>query len=375
MGKSNSKDNCSKNSIFLFPHPGKEHIVDNPGYKDPDCKVENYNFDKWLEDRKVSKKDIAIRKDEKCYMPWNTGAHRRKFIKCKGEFTDDINGNSLQKNKDIFFWGEWEQPSKIVKIKYNDKDFKTANENADLPEYVHTPLLDESVIKAVKEKKTADEYRNIYKSNIKLDDKIYVRYSDNGYQNTDPYVFGEKFYYCCCRQKKNNEMQKLKPGDIILFMSTSKNEGDRYCKIDTVFVVGGEVGKYSKIDSENFEYLRDKVTLQYFQGSILPVLFGNSSSVDNTNENILYYGATYNDTVDGMFSYFPCKKANEENLGFERFKLKNFKCSSQNFTKYTKDKGEFSDNNIAFWEELTKQILNAGYKLGVKAYEPPYNED
>ena len=83
----------SASPLFVqFPHPGKEH---NPG--------------------------MAHR------QPWNTGEHRRKFLRSDGRYAtrDGILGEGM-----LVFWGEWEAPSYV----------KRWPQNGSLPRYLHDPV-------------------------------------------------------------------------------------------------------------------------------------------------------------------------------------------------------------------------------------------
>lgn len=98
-----------------MPHPGGEHLVDNPGY--------NFNY----------KLLISSKYGE---MPWNTAPkHRRKFISSTGDYIDEK--GIKHENEEIFFWGEWEQESLFE---------KTNNNNKNNPQYIHTPLCKKSEI-------------------------------------------------------------------------------------------------------------------------------------------------------------------------------------------------------------------------------------
>src|SRR5580693_6118260 len=69
--------NVSMIPVFVhFPHPGDEH---NPG---------------------------NVRR-----QPWNTGNHRRKFLRSDGRYVAE--DGSLY-DASLVFWGEWEAPSYIV---------------------------------------------------------------------------------------------------------------------------------------------------------------------------------------------------------------------------------------------------------------------
>lgn len=136
---------------------------------------------------------------------WNTGEHKRKFLKNEGRYLRD--GELC--DGEIGFWGEWEPESKVV-----DHIEHPAPEH---PHFIYSPYY---VTPA----------------------------SDEGQQNTDPFVFGNRFLYSCCRQHTRrrsapphppypvdpSQLQRLREGSVALFGSCV---GKKKFVLDTVFVV------------------------------------------------------------------------------------------------------------------------------------------
>lgn len=362
----------SKNRIVYLPHPGTEHIIDFN-------KVDFENTNKKKYQQLIQDND---RSGITTIFPWNKGDHRRKFICSEGKCTSTIDGQISDVIEDLYFWGEWEQPSIVTML---PSDSREIINNVD-PTYLHMPL-----------KGKLNE----------CEDDMYERYNSKenphvGYQNTDPYVFGDRFYYSCCRQV-GKVMKSLKRGDIILFYSgIEKNSGNeenaRTLMLDTVFVVAGaylEYGRDSKgvwIKYKNVRFYNDeikneiagKVTDTYLNGVLNAIWFGREAKSDTAFGNVLYYGATPKDRVDGMFSYFICKTGDEGKRGFRRasYKAENnefgFSYSLQK-QKYIIENnsilGHINDENIRwrtkdYWRKLTEDILNKKYKLGYYAKEP-----
>ncbi|MEE9315869.1 MAG: hypothetical protein V3U97_02040, partial [bacterium] len=153
----------NKCCFVQFIHPGGEHIPGN----------EKYKF-------------------------WNTGNHKRKFIKNKGKYIKKL--KDTPKEKDIVFWGEWEPESKIVK--------SIPNSVRNGPKYIYEPF-----------------YTKFEEKNPPL-------------QNTDPFVFGNQFYYTICQQykkEKPTQLRYLEKDSVILFGSCQNKS---QFILDTVFVVG-----------------------------------------------------------------------------------------------------------------------------------------
>ncbi|WLT40432.1 hypothetical protein NON20_24435 (plasmid) [Synechocystis sp. B12] len=132
-------------------------------------------------------------------------------------------------------------------------------------------------------------------------------------QNTDPFVFGEKFYYSCCYQSSSqNTLKKLGRFSVILFGSCKSSK----FVLDTVFVVN----RYEDIDSPETKEIFPN---QMFKDVTLSKIFNSDCGQENANGGCsdfptinsctnekdtyrLYEGISYSD-VDSkteMFSFF-----------------------------------------------------------------------
>ena len=343
--------------LCILAHPGKEHITDNPGYP------KNVGFFVGVEIDDIKDASEGL-------MSWNTAPkHRRKFIKTEGECIDR-DGN-LYTHSDISFWGEWEQESYFIKAKKTDSES---------PDRIHFPRCVKTVVTDYLTGDGAIDEGFVSKNASFFTNK----------QNTDPYVFGDRFYYSCCRQeekKENSEKSflRLNKGDIILFVSTfgTKEKKDRICVLDTVFVIGGRVLPDKINYRSELNSLRKLVTPQYMNGVLLPICFGNRNS-NNTVLNVLYHGQMYNGANSSeMFSFFPCRKDYGE-CGFGRYALydEQNRCGIWYEERIVKGRAingqhkavtEMDDAELkAFWNYLKDDILKDGYLLGIKAYEPPF---
>lgn len=218
-------------------------------------------------------------------MPWNRGGHRRKFMQATGHCVEDGN---LICDKELMFWGEWEPQSRYREINKNGS-----------PRYLHYPILDLSAEK-------------------KIDGKIR--------QNTDPFVFADAFYYRCCKQMRASrptQLASLDRGSIILFGS---HVGDAFA-IDTVFVVD-ESRPYPDTlnpkELEGFvpERYADIVSIgydKYADPSASPGCGGCTPQVASVPRQFrCYRGATFENRVNGMYSFVPCRLAKDNPQGFER---------------------------------------------------------
>lgn len=189
-------------------------------------------------------------------------------------------------------------------------------------------------------------------------------------QNTDPFIFGDRFHYVCCQQVKKS-MRTLNRGSVILFGSCLYN---RFV-LDTVFVVD------SYHDIKSFTQAKKLVSATY-QNVTLSRIFNNSCNQKTQNNctkaisNRLYFGATYNKPVEGMFSFFPCKPYQQSiKNGFPRPIIQIRDVITDNHRQGIKYNHPNHPKNIQtnqmLWQEVKKQVENANLKLGIYTDLPP----
>jgi len=212
-------------------------------------------------------------KDNIYYKNWNKGKHKRKFIINDGKY---IEKNKIYEGK-MIFWCEWEPPSFVKTIITPENTLP----HEKFPEYLHYPFLP---------------------SNEKI-----KNYQENNYQNTDPFIFGDSFKYSICRQDSCPVLKNLEKGSIILFGS---HINKRFA-IDTIFVVN-ELIKYNSALDEVLE----KYGL--YTEIVMKMACRERLNKNNNLNRVLYIGATYENKVNGMFSYIPVKKYEGKNFGFSR---------------------------------------------------------
>jgi hypothetical protein len=268
--------------------------------------------------------------DNEEYKFWNTENHRRKFIKNKGKYIKGL--KDTPKEEDIVFWAEWEPESKIVKA--------IANPLRNGPKYIYEPF-----------------YTKFEQKNPPL-------------QNTDPFVFGNQFHYTICQQYRKGkpiQLRYLEKGSVILFGSCQNKS---QFVLDTVFVVG------DCIDHEKATYeavLKNKITKTYEEVTIAPSYqktFMNSKHgfkpVQNQHSLRLYFGATYNNSFNGMFCFFPCLPFDEADKGFPRPIIKLDGVITNNLPQGKKLNSQNSAENIKkLWITVVKQVLDQKLYLGV----------
>jgi len=257
----------------------------------------------------------------KDYKSWNKGKHKRKFMLAKGDY---LANDKIVKDELLLFWGEWEPDSIVFR--------RLQKITGDYPKYIYSPVLQNTPI--------------------------------NKGQNTDPYIFNEEFYYFCCKQTKKNgqitQMAKLATGSIILFGSTiNQGKNDSYFALDTVFVVGD----YLEYNSSNYrEKLKGKVCEYFFDVSL-------ESIYHRFEYSRCYIGANFANKTEGMYSFVPCKKFKNENIGFERVRLtnKDLNFISNDLNTAPKLNKELcnSTNFVEIWNKLRIIIKNQDFCEGV----------
>jgi hypothetical protein len=270
--------------------------------------------------------------DSDTTISWNTGEHRRKFLKYGGDYLDE---NRKQHHGDIMFWGEWEPESKVVK-----KLEAPLQEDKETPHYIYEPYYVPKFDK---------ECRNL--------------------QNTDPYVFGNVFRYSLCQQPSHPSLRNLEEGSVILFGSSL----DHKFALDTVFVVSGDVD----YGPDDCNVLLQHVDETYKEVTIKPIMAGiknpsgKSCAGKITNQKLRSYcGATFRNKINGMFSFFPCQVFTEDAAGFARPTIKMPSVISDRMTQGIKKTECGGLNSIRnYWEEVVKQVLET-CSLGIFAETP-----
>jgi len=273
-----------------FTHPGGEHHPDAPGIK-----------------------------------RWNTGTHRRKFMRTAGISLDATGEDHAG---EVLLWGEWEPPSTVEELEAPGPDY---------PRYLHHPFLEPRT-----------EFAEL--------------------RNTDPFVFGDEFLYTGCQQWRGKpqghpvRLRYLRRGSIILFGSCA---GDRFL-LDTVFVVR------DFIDHDRDDYLdvlRGAVPDAYRTVTLDPWYAGPPDG----RSFRLYRGASPANAVNGMFSFFPCRRPDGPTTrGFPRPDLSELSCVNPRLRQgWRATKLGDVAQAAELWHSVCQAVLAQGCELGVSAAIPP----
>lgn len=253
---------------------------------------------------------------------WNRDAHRRKFLKSHGRYLD--HGES--KEGEIVFWGEWEPESRIL-ARYTDRV-------PDGPHFLYEPF--------------------------------FVDHRDGAWrQNTDPFVFGDRFHYTGCMQHTRRgptQLRFLARGSLVLFGSC--RDKSRFV-VDTVFVVGDFVD-HSARDWER--KLDARVSTTYREVTLEPWYGG---SPPDSQSHRLYFGATPQHPVGEMFSFFPCQPYDENGSGFARPEVQIPGFVTRHLTQGKKMARDLSLAEISeLWQQVAHQVEEQGLSLGTYADLP-----
>lgn len=252
-------------------------------------------------------------------MGWNLGSHARKFMVADGNYRGP---DAAERSGMIVFWGEWESQSGIV---------RRWNKEEPLPTCLHGPFLN-----APPEEKPR--------------------------QNTDPWIFGDRFHYSNCKQLTNKgrtvtALQRLTAGSLILFGSS---RDDRFI-LDTAFVVGSRRGTYSPRDHDHLDVSDD------FRLATLESLTTLDSQYLDS-QFTLYDGATTEAAFEGMFSFVPCLPYDGDGPRFARPTIDLpgiINPKSKMSPRGAKTPRHLSEVREV-WESVISQVDNQGLLLGTR---------
>ena len=181
--------------------------------------------------------------------------------------------------------------------------------------------------------------------------------------NTDPFVFGDRFLYSNCRQKKNPGLTRLGCGSVIVFGSGKLISGEWKWILDTVLVVADSLQYYAP---EARRVLVNAVPDEFLSVTAGPI-------ADNQRTSLrLYRGATPDDPVEGMFSFFPAMAVHEKSS----FPRPSIELPSEYFNpgNCRAPKGLGRERTIeelrTLWDSLVLQVREAGLLLGTYASLP-----
>ena len=278
---------------------------------------------------------------------WNAPPkkHRRKFMLQHGRWVAPegraIGSRWKAGEADLMFWGEWEPESELVKR-------LDASPMTKEPRYLVRPFW-----------KARRSYASLH--------------------NTDPFVFEQPFKYIVCLQ--TGRMTDLPAGSLILFGSEDRSASA--FTLDTVFVVAEQ--RYPYVLERAGRDLERHVSETYYAASVAPMLQPadclEPGRVGET-KRVLYTGATFEEPVNGMFSFFPCQVYEGQEKGFVRPTLDLdlvgmgadgrpapvVKGDWFNGKRYTCHGSTEAVRGV--WEAVVEKVLERGLAIGVQATLP-----
>jgi len=266
-------------------------------------------------------------------MPWNEGPHHRKFLCADGDY---VSKDERVVKSRLCFWGEWEPTSEFKKTGSSQP-----------PYYIHRPFVHDN------EKAVGNR------------------------QNTDPFVFSDAFIYHCCQQTRKtgpSQLYRLAKGSVILFGS---HVGNQFA-LDTVFVVD-ESREYSTrnviSDLKDFVSPRDIEVAGIGHASYSGGC-GGSCTPHTTPEGKpvhfrCYKGATFENPVDGMYSFVPCRLSSSRNATFERLMLTKDQIhfiSNEQKQGFKSEQVVGTDQAKEVWKAVRDLCREKGFNEGLRFY-------
>lgn len=259
------------------------------------------------------------------FMPWNQGNHRRKFLVSDGVAQD---ADGQPRSGRYVFWGEWEAQSRVV---------RRWPAQGELPRCLHIPYWS-----------TPPEANR---------------------QNTDPWVFGERFRYSNCKQLtarphcNPSAMQDLTRGSIVLFGSQVHGE----FVLDTLLVVA-DATRYIPIDTGHLG------VDEAFSTCTLKSLTTGTEGF-GYRDFTLFSGATPDDPVSGMFSFTPCRPAGD-GCRFARpsVRLPGLINPASKQSPSGSHRPLTTERARQTWKEIRHQVLARDLLIGTHFDTPPKGE-
>ena len=243
-----------------------------------------------------------------------------------------IDDNGTTQSGELWAWGEWEAESRLL------CEFDQAGDRR-LPARLWRPHYEPRT-----------DYSELH--------------------NTDPFIFGERFIYSNCRQPRGSRrsgLMHIAPDSVIAFGSCLEREQEWV--LDTVLVVRESVPYHAASMREDVADLRLEDAFMDVTGE--PIMQNESADLPLR----LYVGATLEEPLEGMFSFFPAMPAEER----EPFRRPHVTLPSDYF-RATQSRGPMghalggTDLSTAtlfgLWESLVEQVRDAGLVLGTYAELP-----
>lgn len=241
---------------------------------------------------------------------WNNlDKHKRKFMRISADYCGAI--GAPVKRSQISFWGEWEAESCF-----------TLMQPAGSPRYLHVPHLN-------------------------------AAFAGGKRHNTDPFVFGKRFWYTDCHQKRYPILRALPPFSLILF-GTQYPSPDGF-RLDTVFVT--KVSSTTPIPNNRISTLPQQLLDTNLNHNNL-----------NSNGQNQFYEALMRHDGEELFSFVPCKPILDNCVvPHERPLIDLALLGLSNGLRQGIQTAKVNHSQmLVCWKKVRDDCLNQGFALGVQ---------
>ena len=263
---------------------------------------------------------------------WNAGEHRRKFMRVEGQYVERPGARVVA--GEVVLWGEWEPQSEVTVI---------ADRIPGGPRWLHRPFY------------------------VRPD--VYTR-DGMALQNTDPFVFGDRFLYTLCRQWRVSRgqptvLRDLPSGSLILFGSLKSGS----FVLDTALVTDAGV----QHDLQTWpSVLASAVSETYKDVTMRPTY---QWGADKELRLRLYSGATPAQPIGGMFSFAPSLPVSACPTGFARPSIRLDGFVTPGLMMGFKTTHDLAPDQIKdLWQRVVTQVVHHALALGTR-FELPERRD
>ena len=150
-------------------------------------------------------------------------------------------------------------------------------------------------------------------------------------------------------------LASLDKGSIVLFGSKGHQEDSSFFQIDTVFVVAD----YLEYNTRNADALIDNRVPKAYREIVYKMALPEPTTVPLNLR--LYFGATYNNPINGMYSFAPAKPYIMGAEGFPRIQIKDKPYITNNLSQGYKTTQLLTLNeSYAVWTEVRELSRDSG---------------
>jgi hypothetical protein len=151
------------------------------------------------------------------------------------------------------------------------------------------------------------------------------------------------------------KLASLDKGSIVLFGSKGHQGSNSFFQIDTVFVVGD----YLEYDTQYADALVDGRVPETYREIVYKMAFPEPTEVSLKLR--LYFGATYESPLNGMYSFVPAKPYKLGEEGFPRICIKDKPYITNNLSQgYKTTEVQSLDESYAVWAEVQELSRGSG---------------